>query len=252
MKKVIIVEDEILAVKRLQRLLNENGEFEILAVPDSVKNAAKWLANNEPPDLIFMDIQLGDGLSFEIFDIVEVNCPVVFITAYNQYAIEAFKLNSIAYLLKPVSSEDLKMALLKLDEMKKLFSKNQLKQQVEDLQMNLKEGFKKRFMIKVGDHIKSLPVDDVAYFFSRDKATYLRTFAGRNYLLDYTLEQLNDLIDPKEYYRINRKYLVCINAIDDIISYSNSRLELKLPNQEEANIIVSRERVNEFKRWLDR
>jgi DNA-binding LytR/AlgR family response regulator len=253
MKKVAIVEDEMLAVKKLQHLLLDGyPDYEIVAVLDSVKNTAKWLANNEPPDLLFMDIQLGDGLSFEVFDIVEVNCPVIFVTAYNEYAIEAFKLNSIAYILKPVTPEDLAMALSKYHEMMQLFNKSRLKQQVVDLRKSLKEGFKKRFMIKVGDHIKSVLTDEIAYFFSRDKATYLKTFEGRGYLLDYSLEQLSEMLDPLTYHRINRKYLVNIKAISDIIAYSNSRLELQLPHAEENHIIVSRERVSEFKQWLDR
>ena len=253
MKKVVIVEDEMLAVKKLQRLLLEaNGDYELVEVLDSVKNTAKWLANNEPPDLLFMDIQLGDGLSFEVFDIVEVNCPVIFVTAFNEYAIEAFKLNSIAYILKPVTQEDLDNALSKYHEMMKLFNKSRLKQQVVELRKSLKEGYKNRFMIKVGTHIKSVLTDEIAYFFSRDKATYLKTFEGKSYLLDYSLEQLYEMLNPLNYYRINRKYLVNIKAISDIMAYSNSRLELQLPHPEENHIIVSRERVSDFKQWLDR
>ena len=253
MKTVVIVEDEMLAAKRIQRLLQESDDdFEVLSILDSVKNTAKWLANNESPDILFMDIQLGDGLSFEVFDIVEVNCPVIFVTAFDQYAIEAFSLNSIAYLLKPISAEDMKKALAKYAEMTKLFSTSKLKQQVLELKSSLIDGFKKRFMIKLGDHIKSISTDTIAYFFSRDKATYIKTFDGQSYLLDYSLEYVAELLDPMIYYRINRKYLVNIEAISDITAYSNSRLAIQLPHQEERDVIVSREKVVEFKQWLDR
>lgn len=253
MKRVVIIEDEMLAAKRLQKLLEASShDFEIVTILDSVKNSAKWLANNEAPELLFMDIQLGDGLSFEIFDIIEVKSPVIFITAFNEYAIEAFKLNSIAYLLKPISEESLVGALDKYADMTKLFNQSRQKQQVVDLRASLQDGFKKRFMIKVGDHLKSVLTQDVAYFYSRDKATYLKTYEGRSYLLDYSLEQLAEMLDPLEYFRINRKYLVGLNAIADIVAYSNSRLAVSLPNQDEEDIIVSRERVNDFKEWLDR
>jgi DNA-binding LytR/AlgR family response regulator len=253
MKRVVIVEDEMLAAKRLQKLLEaSNSDFEIVAILDSVKNSAKWLANNEAPELLFMDIQLGDGLSFEIFDIVEVHSPVIFITAFNEYAIEAFKLNSIAYLLKPISEESLLGALDKYVEMTKLFNQSRQRQQVVELRASLKDGFKKRFMIKVGDHIKTVLTQEVAYFYSRDKATYLKTYEGRSYLLDYSLEQLAEMLDPLEYFRINRKYLVGLNAILDIVAFSNSRLAISIPNQDERDIIVSRERVSHFKEWLDR
>ncbi len=252
MKKVIIVEDEMLAAKRLQRLLTEQEEtFTVLAILDSVKNTAKWLANNPSPDLVFMDIQLGDGLSFEVFEIVEVACPVIFITAFNEYALEAFKLNSIAYLLKPITPDDLGQALAKYHTLDRIFSTSQQRQQVQAIKNSLLEGYKKRFMIKVGHHLKAVETTEAVCFFSRDKATYIKTFAGRNYPVDYTLEQVQEMVDPLRFYRVNRKYLVNIRAIDDIVSFANSRLELHLPHQKEQ-IIVSRERVSDFKQWLDR
>ncbi len=253
MKRALIVEDEILAAKRLQRLLREiETDMEVLAVLDSVKEAARWLATNEPPDLIFMDIQLGDGLSFEIFDIVEVACPVIFITAYNQYALEAFKVHSIAYLVKPVSADDLRQALVKYDELNKMFSKSGQHQQVQQLQAGFATGYKQRFLIKVGMHIKSVPVDEVAFFFSRHKATFLKTFAGEKYLLDYTLEQLATMLDPQQFFRINRQYIVNLAAITEMVSITNSRLEVHLKQAEDDQVIVSRERVATFKQWLDR
>ncbi len=253
MKKVIIVEDEMLAAKRLQRLLAGQEEaITVLAILDSVKNTARWLATNPPPDLVFMDIQLGDGLSFEVFEIVDVACPVIFITAFNEYALEAFKLNSIAYLLKPITPGDLQQALAKYGEMARLFTAARQQQQVAEIRKSLLDGYKKRFMVKVGDHIKSVNTGDIACFFSRDKATYIKTFAGRNLPVDYPLEQVQEMVDPLQFYRVNRKYLVNINAIEDIVAYTNSRLALHLPHPEDGPVIVSRERVAGFKQWLDR
>ncbi len=253
MKRALIVEDEILAAKRLQRLLQEvEAGIEVLAVLDSVKEAARWLATNEPPDLVFMDIQLGDGLSFEIFDIVEVTCPVIFITAYNQYALEAFKVHSIAYLVKPVSAEDLQQALAKYDALDKMFSKSAQRKQVQQMQAEFTTGYKQRFLVKVGMHIKSVPVSEVAFFFSRHKATFLKTFAGEKYLLDYTLEQLTTMLDPQQFFRINRQYIVNLAAITEMVSIANSRIEVHLRQAEDNQVIVSRERVAAFKQWLDR
>ena len=253
MKTVVIVEDEMLAAKRLQRTLTNqiDYDFEVLAILDSVKSTAKWLANNPCPDLLFMDIQLGDGLSFEVFDIVDVLCPVIFITAFNEYAVEAFKVNSIAYILKPVEENDLRDALDKHKKMVALFNQKELKSQLHQAKKALQEGYKSRFMVKTGSHIKAIPVTDICYFFSREKATQIRTSEGRTYLIDYSLEQLTELLDPKKFFRINRKYIVCLECIQDIIAYSNSRLQLKLPHLEDNDAIVSREKVNDFKYWLD-
>lgn len=252
MKSVVIVEDEILAAKKLHRLLKETIEedIEIVATLDSVKNAAKYLAQNQPPDVLFLDIQLGDGLSFEIFDIVEVNCPIIFTTAFNEYALEAFKLNSIAYLLKPINGEDLNEAWAKLHTMKTLFGSN-LKEQLFKARQAIQGGYKERFMVKAGSHIKAIPVEEICYLFSQDKATFLRAKDGRSYIIDYTLEQAEELLDPVKFFRINRKYLVSMASIQDIISYSNSRLQLTLANSQENDAIVSRQKVSEFKKWLD-
>lgn len=253
MKRVIIVEDEMLAAKRLQKLLDAetDHDFDVLAILDSVKSTAKWLANNPCPDLIFMDIQLGDGLSFEVFDIVEVLCPVIFITAFNEYAVEAFKVNSIAYILKPVAADELQEALKKHARMAALFNQEDQKSQLHHARRALQDGFKSRFMVKTGSHIKAIPVIDISYFFSREKATQIRTKEGRTYLIDYSLEQLTELLDPGIFFRINRKYIICLECIQDIVAYSNSRLQLKLLSLDENDAIVSREKVNDFKQWLD-
>lgn len=249
--KVVIVEDEKPAAQHLQELLTRQG-IEVVAHLDSVKNAAKWLANNDTPELLLMDIQLGDGLSFEVFDIVKVSCPVIFITAFNQYAIDAFKVNSIAYLLKPIQVEELEEALKKYDSMKSAFSAEEENSRIQEARNQLNNEYKTRFILKVGAHLKSIAVADILYFYSQDKATFVKTKNARSYVLDYTLDQLQSLIDPNYFFRIGRKYLVHIDAIEDIVTYTNSRLLLKLTHLKERDAIVSREKVNEFKQWLDR
>ena len=249
--KVVIVEDEKPAARHLENLLAMQG-IEVVAQLDSVKNTAKWLANNPAPELLLMDIQLGDGLSFEVFDIVKVNCPVIFITAFNEYAIEAFKLNSIAYLLKPIQKQDLLEALNKFEQMKHVFSAEKENKKLLEAQKQMQAGYKTRFILKVGAHLKSIPVEEILYFYSQDKATFIKTRDARAYVTDYTVEHIQSLVDPHQFFRIGRKYLVHINSIEDIVAYTNSRLLLKLTHLNERDAIVSREKVSEFKEWLDR
>lgn len=250
-QNVIIVEDEKPAAIHLRKLLEKRG-IQVLAHLDSVKNTAKWLANNSAPDLLIMDIQLGDGLSFEVFDIIKVQCPVIFITAFNQYAIEAFKVNSIAYLLKPIDEEELSRALDKYQQMHMVFNSEKATTQIHDVLNMIQADYKSRFVIKVGAHLKSISVADALYFYSQEKATFMKTKDARSYVLDYTLEQIQTLIDPGQFFRICRKYIIHIDAIQDIVSYANSRLLLKLSHLNEQDAIVSREKVSEFKDWLDR
>ncbi len=250
-QNVIIIEDEKPAAIHLQKLLEKRG-IQVLAHLDSVKNTAKWLANNSAPDLLIMDIQLGDGLSFEVFDIIKVQCPVIFITAFNQYAIEAFKVNSIAYLLKPIDEEELSQALDKYQQMHSVFNSEKATTQIHDARKMMQSEYKSRFVIKVGAHLKSISVVDALYFYSQEKATFMKTKDARSYVLDYTIEQIQTLIDPNQFFRICRKYLIHIDAIQDIVSYANSRLLLKLIHLNEQDAIVSREKVSEFKEWLDR
>ena len=247
---VLIVEDEELAAKRLTKMLSElNSEIKVVGQLDTVQDTVQWLMNKEIPDLIFLDIQLADGLSFEIFELTEVNTPIIFTTAYDQYALNAFKVNSIDYLLKPLTSEDLAAALEKFQQ--RVGTNSLESSQIEALVKSLSVQHKNRFLIKVGEHIKSIATSDIAYFFSRDKATYCMTTDGKNYLLDYSLEQLAPMVNPEKFFRINRAYMVSFEAIQDIISYTNSRLKLVLDHSSDSDIIVSRERVQAFKKWLD-
>ncbi len=224
----------------------------ILARIDTVKKAVEWLKLNSP-QLIFMDIQLADGLSFHIFEQVKVESPVIFTTAYDEYALRAFKVNSIDYILKPVDKEELNAALQKL----KNLSGDTVRQEAilgniaQALEL-LHKRYKTRFVVKVGEHLRTIDVDTILYFFSQDRTTFCVTDDNRNHVLDYTLEQLEDMLDPDAFFRINRKYLVRSSAIKDIISYTNSRLKLVLKGSTDKDIIVARERVQQFKEWLDK
>ena len=248
---VLIIEDEKLAEDYLEDLLGKTGyDLLISGKADSVKNAIKWFIKNPHPDLIFMDIDLGDGLCFEIFDVVDVESPIIFTTAYDEYAIKAFKVNSIDYLLKPVDLEDLVNALSK-------FSKLNINQNIDNSGIQsagkmLSRGFKERFIIKIGEHLKTVPIKEIMYFMSREKATFAGHREGRNYLIDYTLDNLEEMLDPFKYFRINRKYVIRYNAILDMVAYSNSRLKVTLTGSDDNEIIVVRDRVNDFKEWLDR
>ena len=251
--KVLIVEDESMAAKRLVTLLEKiDPEIEVLAKLDSVKRAVAWLGENKA-DLLFFDIQLADGLSFEILEQVEVTSPIVFTTAFDEYAIQAFKLNSVDYLLKPIDPEELENALSKY---KDLFASKEAPSMnmamIEQAMQMMTKKHKERFVVKIGEHIRTLPVAETAYFFSQEKATYLQTIEKNRFIIDYTLEQVEQLIDPEKFFRINRKYLVSLEAVKDIVTYSNSRLRLILNHSDEMDAIVSRDKVQEFRKWLDK
>lgn len=250
--KTIIIEDEKPAARRLSRLLAELN-IHVSVMLHSVSESIEWFQNNAHPDLIFLDIQLSDGLSFEIFDMVEVQSAVIFTTAYDEYALQAFKLNSIDYLLKPIDDEELEVAVKKYLGLKPTAQK--LTMDFEDIKRLLvnpiEREFKKRFTARVGQHLKIINADEVECFYSENKGTYAATSDGRNYLLDTTLENLEDELEPKKFFRVSRKFYVNIEHIKDIISYTNSRLQIKLKRFDEQEIIVSRERVRDFKLWLE-
>ena len=252
MIKVIIIEDEKPSARRLKRLLSAVG-IEAQEMLHSVEEAVNWFKTNEHPDLILLDIQLSDGLSFEIFEQVVVNSAIIFTTAYDEYALKAFKLNSIDYLLKPIDDEELEAAIekFKINRPEKhdlMVDINQIKK----LLVNpLDKSYKKRFTIKIGQHLRIVDTEDIECFYSDQKATHAYTRDRKNYLMDFSLEQLEDELDPLKFFRVNRKFIVNINAINDIISYTNSRLQIKLNNFSELEIIVSRERVKEFRQWLE-
>ncbi|GLB51687.1 DNA-binding response regulator [Neptunitalea chrysea] len=249
--KVIIIEDEKPAARRLSRMLSEL-DVEVSEMLHSVEESIAWFQKNEHPDLIFLDIQLSDGLSFEIFEVVTIESAVIFTTAYDEYALKAFKLNSIDYLLKPIDDEELEIAVnkfkLRMPEKKQLTVDFD---EIKKLLVNpIDRTYKKRFTVKIGQHLKMLPIEEIECFYSENKGTYAATVDGRSYLLETTLEELQEDLQPEMFFRVSRKFYININAIKDIISYTNSRLQLKLHNFDDFEIIVSRERVKEFKDWL--
>jgi DNA-binding LytR/AlgR family response regulator len=251
---VLIIEDEPLAAQRLETLIVDMlDNARVVEKIDSVKKSVQWLQKNPAPDLILMDIQLADGLSFLIFEQCEVKSPVIFTTAYDEYALKAFKVNSIDYILKPVDKAELGHALRKLEGLKNSQpSQEMLMQSISQAMTMLTKKYKERFVIKVGEHLKTVDVKNILYFYSQEKTTFCHTTDNRNHILDFTLEQLEALIDPADYFRVNRKYLVRGDSIQDIISYTNSRLRLLLKNSLDNDVIVARERVQEFRQWLDR
>jgi DNA-binding LytR/AlgR family response regulator len=251
--KVLIIEDEPQAVERLAILVKGlQPDVQICATLDSVKRSVDWILKNPAVDLIFMDIQLADGLSFEIFDKVEVKAPVIFTTAYNEYALKAFKVNSIDYILKPVDKGELEAAFRKYQTLTRQPPSDKMMESIGYAIQMLAKKYKERFVIKVGEHLKSVEVSEILFFFSLEKTTFAQTKDGRKHILDFTLDQLDGLLDPARYFRINRKYIVSTDSIQDMISYTNSRLRLILKTSDDADVIVARERVQEFKEWLDR
>lgn len=251
----IIIEDEKPAARLLQRKLDKLN-VKVGVMLHSVAEAIDWFSNNEHPDLIFLDIQLSDGLSFEIFDKIEIKSAVIFTTAYDEYALRAFKLNSIDYLLKPIDEDDLEVAVSKFkvrlpkkeNEMQNLsFDFEQIKRMLSN---PFEKNHKKRFTVKIGQHLKVISTDEIECFFSENKGTYLHTFDNRNYLIETTLELLEQELDPVAFYRISRKFIIPLKAIKEIVVYSNSRLKIILPSYKEDEVIVSREKVADFKTWI--
>ena len=251
---VLIIEDEPQAAQRLETLIKKLvPNIAVLAKIDTITKSVEWIKSHPAPDLIFMDIQLADGISFQIFEQCEVKSPVIFTTAYDEYALKAFKVNSIDYILKPVDKDELEMALKKYHALVSGGTKSTVKlDNIEQAIQMLTKKYKTRFVIKVGEHLRSVEVTDILFFLSMEKATFCYTKDARKNILDFTLDQLEGLLDPAMYFRINRKYIVSTESIQDMISYTNSRLKLILKNSDDRDVIVARERVQEFKEWLDR
>lgn len=251
MIKTIIIEDEKPAARRLERLLERNGITSLVKL-HSVAESITWFKTNPHPNLIFLDIQLSDGLSFEIFEEIEISSAIIFTTAYDQYAIKAFKHNSIDYLLKPIDEEELTAALQKFKNL------NTTKSAISSQEINLiKEilgenemSYKRRFTTQIGQHLKLIEIAVIECFYSQDKATYIYTNTGKSYPIDGSLDAVFAELDPKLFFKVNRKFIVKLTAIKDMISYTNSRLQIKLNTFNQDEIIVSREKVKDFKKWL--
>ena len=246
---IIIIEDEKPAARALQRKLEKLGYY-VDTLLHSVQQAKDWLRYNPNPDLIIMDIQLSDGLSFDIFENIQVESPIIFTTAYDEYALRAFKLNSIDYLLKPIIIEELEFALEKFKNQQKKapildmsFLKNVISKQQES-------SYPSRFSLKIGQNIKIINVQDIAVAYAENRGTYILLLDGNNYLTDFKLEQLESMLNPQEFFRINRSHIIHIPAIKDILVHSNSRLKIVLTVANDLDLIVSREKVNDFKSWI--
>lgn len=250
-KKILILEDEKLNAERIKRLiLNIRPDAEILDVLPSAKKTVSWLSENKCPDIILMDVQLADGLCFEIFNLAEVTCPVIFTTAYDEYAIKAFKYNSIDYLLKPIEKEELETAMIKFE--------NSLQQpagqqpQIEELLAFLQpKQYRKRFLIPYRDGYRKINTEEIAYFYSNMNVNYAKLFNGDEVVLSQTLETLEQELDPKNFFRANRQYILHVNAIENVHNFFNGKLKLKIKHNKEEDIIVSRTKASSFKLWLD-
>lgn len=248
---IIIIEDEKPAARLLQRKVEKLG-LQVNTLLHSVEEAIHWFNTNTHPDLIFLDIQLSDGLSFEIFENIEIKSAVIFTTAYDEYALRAFKLNSIDYLLKPIDEDDLETAVNKF-KARNIASPNLSLDfdMIKKMLVNpIDRNYKKRFTIKMGQQLKMIAIEEVECFYSENKGTYLHTLDNRDYLLDNTLEQLETELDPAAFYRVSRKFIIPMKAIKEIQLHSNSRLKVILPTYKDDEVIVARERVNDFKEWL--
>ena len=248
---IIIIEDEKPAARLLQRKIEKLG-LQVNTLLHSVEESIAWFRNNPHPDLIFLDIQLSDGLSFELFEQIEIKSAVIFTTAYDEYALRAFKLNSIDYLLKPIDEDELSTAISKF---KNQFQKNTISsldfEAINRMLVNpIEKEYKTRFSVKIGQQIKVISIDEIECFYSENKGTYIHTLDNRNYLTDVTLEVLETEINPKDFYRVSRKFIISLKAIKEIQMYSNSRLKISLNSYSEDEIIVARERVSEFKNWI--
>ncbi len=251
--KVVIIEDEFHAVQYLSGLLKELvPELQILASIDTVEDAVEWFQNNATPDLVFMDIQLADGLSFDIFRHIELTAPVIFTTAFDQYTLRAFKLNSIDYLLKPVEKEELEAALAKYTKFHQVQATTDWQQLLANLPLQQHHAYRQRFLTKQGKSLTYLLTNDIAYLYSDEGITFAIDQQGKRFVLDTTIDRLQTELDPKDFFRINRGQIVHINSIQQIDSWFSHRLKVKIrPKNEEVEHVVSRDRVKDFKAWLD-
>lgn len=253
--KILIVEDEELAVKKLQKmLLSLDKDIEVLDNTDSIAASVDWLKKNDPPDLVLMDIELLDGQSFEIFNQVDVKSPVIFTTSYDEFALKAFKVNSVDYLLKPIQKEDLASAL---DKYKKMFGAAapapsiNMEMLVKELQQKLQPtSFRKRFLVKNVQKLVSIETDDIAYFYSDGRLNFFKTIDNKKYVVDYTMDEMEEMLDPEKYFRISRSFYVSISSVDQIHDYFGNRLILTLKPAVDKEALVSREKVTEFKKWM--
>jgi DNA-binding LytR/AlgR family response regulator len=249
--RVLIIEDERPASQKLERLLKDiDKDFEVVKILESIEDSTNWLLKNPHPDLIFMDIQLEDGICFEIFENIDIKTPVIFTTAFNEYALKAFKVNSVDYLLKPINKDELRNSVQKF---RLIHKKDMDYSKIESMLNQLKPKNKERFLVKIGEHYKSIQADDINCFFIMERSNFINTGKGKDYAVDFSLDKAETMIDPKKFFRVNRDIILNYAAISDIIAYSSSRLKIVVDGwSDKDEIIVSRERVADFKIWMDR
>ncbi len=252
---VIIIEDENRAAERLKSMILEiDSGIEVLAILDSIDSTVNWLKNNPQPDLIFLDIHLSDGLSFNIFQQVQIDTAIIFTTAYDEYALKAFEINSIDYLLKPIDATKLKASIDKFNRLKSAYSSKSTNIDIDKLLGSIsgsQKSYKSRFLINKGDSLEIVKIDDIAYFYSEDKVTFIRTKDKKRYMIDESLDTLAEKLNPKRFYRINRQMIVFIDSISKISNFFNYKLILELnPEAVNLNTVISRAKVKEFKEWV--
>ena len=251
--QILIVEDEELAVKKLQKTLAAvNASANIAGVTDSIKSTVEWLQENPQPDLILMDIELADGQSFEIFNLTDVKSPVIFTTSYDEYALKAFKVNSVDYLLKPIQKEELQAALNKFQKIKGNSAVDvNMEILIKELQQKLQpKEYRKRFLVKHGQKLVSVEIDEIAYFYSDGRLNFFKTYDNKKFVVDYTMDELEEMLEPEKYFRISRSFYVAVNSIDKIDDYFGNRLILQLKPVVDKEALVSREKVTDFKKWM--
>ncbi len=259
--KVLVIEDEDAATRLMFKILEKaRPSIKVVAHIDTVEDAVVWLKENPAPDLVFMDIQLGDGISFEIFEQVEINCPVIFTTAYDEYTLRAFKVNSIDYLLKPLQLEDLEAALKKYDRLRagngeetaQNISHAQIESILKVLNPTKPANYKSRFLIKVGDKFFSVTTDQIAYFYTEDKGVFIQTHDKQRYPIDNSLDELEKVLDPEMFFRINRQFIVHVGAVNRLHAYFNGKMKVFLKPEVAEEVIVSRDKAAALKMWLDK
>ena len=253
--RVLIIEDEQLAAEKLSKTLVEiNRDAEILATLNSVDSSIEWLNENDEPDLILSDIHLADGICFSIFSQMDISCPIIFTTAYEKYAIQAFEVNGIDYLLKPIQHDRLEQALDKYAKFNRSqqHTRKQLFAEFKELLTAASREYKSRFLCKIGNKIKSIPIEKIRYFFSKDKMSFIIDDDNNRLPINNTLDEIDQLVDPKYFFRVNRQYIAHFEAISEIHPYFKGRLKIKLSPGEADDIVVSAERSPVFKSWLDR
>lgn len=253
--RVLIIEDEMLAAKRLRKIVEEQEpDVQILGVTDSIESSVEWLNSHSHPELILMDIELADGQSFEIFNRVDVKSTIIFTTAYDEYAIRAFKVNSIDYLLKPIEPEELKRSFEKLKLRNTLMNESSQKIDLDSIVLALKgkqnQTFKQRFLVKQGQRLIPIDISEIAFFYTEDKVSFIRTNADLRYMVDYSLDELEELLDPMVFFRANRQFIVSPKSLDGIHHHFNGKLKINLKPLAGEDVFVSRERAADFKKWL--